>query len=119
MSESVSVLINNAGYSIRGTLEDVSIEAARRIFEVNFFSLISVTRACLPGMRRLREGTIVNLSSIVGKFTFPMGGVYAATKYAVEGISDALRMELRPLGIRVIPSARVLLPLNSTRWPLK
>ncbi len=96
------MLINNAGYSIRGTLEDVSIEAARRIFEVNFFSLISVTRACLPGMRRLREGTIVNLSSIVGKFTFPMGGVYAATKYAVEGISDALRMELRPLGIRVI-----------------
>lgn len=102
LPEPVSVLINNAGYSIRGTLEDVSIEAARRIFEVNFFSLISVTRACLPGMRRLREGTIVNLSSIVGKFPFPMGGVYAATKYAVEGISDALRMELRPLGIRVI-----------------
>ena len=102
LKEPVSVLINNAGYSIRGALEDVSMEAARRIFEVNFFSLIRVTKACLPGMRRMRQGTIVNLSSIVGKFTFPMSGIYAATKYAVEAISDALRMELRPFGIRVI-----------------
>lgn len=98
----VSVLINNAGYSIRGALEDVSIEAIKRLFEVNLFALIRVTQACLPGMRSLRKGTIVNLSSIVGKFTFPGSGVYAAAKYAVEGITDALRMELAPFGIRVV-----------------
>ncbi len=98
----VSVLINNAGYSIRGALEDVSMEAAKRLFEVNLFALIRITQACLPGMRGLRKGRIVNLSSIVGKFSFPGGGVYAASKYAVEGITDALRIELAPLGIKVV-----------------
>jgi len=98
----VSVLINNAGYSIRGALEDVSMEVIKRIFEVNLFALIHITQACLPGMRNLRKGTIVNLSSIAGKFAFPGSGVYAATKYAVEGITDALRMELAPFGIRVV-----------------
>lgn len=98
----VSVLINNAGYSIRGALEDVSMEAAKRLFEVNLFALIRITQACLPGMRSLRKGRIVNLSSIVGKFSFPGGGIYAASKYAVEGITDALRVELAPLGIKVV-----------------
>jgi len=98
----VSVLINNAGYSIRGVLEDVSMEAIKRLFDVNLFALIRITQACLPGMRNLRKGTIVNLSSIAGKFTFPGSGVYAATKYAVEGITDALRLELAPFGIRVV-----------------
>ena len=98
----VSVLINNAGYSVRGVLEDVSIEAIKRLFEVNLFSLIRVTQACLPGMRNLRKGTIVNLSSIAGKFTFPTSGAYAAAKYAIEGITDALRIELAPFGIRVV-----------------
>ena len=98
----VSVLINNAGYSVRGALEDVSMESIRRLFEVNVFSLIRVTQSCLPGMRKLRTGTIVNLSSMVGKFVFPMSGVYASTKHAVEAISDALRIELRPFGINVV-----------------
>jgi short-subunit dehydrogenase len=102
LGDPVSVLVSNAGYSIRGALEDVSLEAARRIFEVNFFSLIRVTQACLPGMRKMRKGTIINLSSIVGRFAFPMSGIYAASKYAVEAISDALRIELRPFGIRVV-----------------
>jgi short-subunit dehydrogenase len=102
MSEPVSVLINNAGYSIRGALEDVPMEALRRIFEVNLISLVQVTQACLPGMRRQRKGTVVNLSTIVGKFTFPMSGVYSATKHALEAITDSLRMEVRPFGIRVI-----------------
>ena len=102
LSEPVSVLINNAGYSIRGALEDVSMEAIKRLFEVNLFALMRVTQACLPGMRKLRKGTVVNLSSIVGKFSFPGSGVYAAAKYAVEGISDALRLELSPFGIRVV-----------------
>jgi len=102
LKEPVSVLINNAGYSIRGALEDVSLEAIRRLFEVDLFSLIRVTQACLPGMRTQRRGTIVNVSSIVGKFTFPMSGVYAAAKHGLEAISDALRMEARPFGIRVV-----------------
>jgi short-subunit dehydrogenase len=102
LSEPVSVLINDAGYSIRGAIEDVSLPAIRRLFEVNLFALIRVTQACLPGMRRVRRGTIVNLSSIVGKFPFPTSGPYAATKHAVEAISDALRIEVRPFGIRVV-----------------
>lgn len=102
LSEPVSVLINNAGFSLRGAVEDVSLSSIRRLFEVNLFALIKVTQACLPGMRRLRQGTIVNLSSIVGKFPFPTSGPYSATKHAVESVSDALRMEVRPFGIRVV-----------------
>ena len=98
----VTVLVNNAGYSVRGALEDVTIETIRRLFEVNLFALMRVTQACLPGMRMLRKGTIVNLSSIVGKFAFPCSGVYAAAKYAVEGITDGLRIELAPFGIKVV-----------------
>jgi NAD(P)-dependent dehydrogenase (short-subunit alcohol dehydrogenase family) len=74
----------------------------KRLFEVNLFSVVRVTQACLPHMRGQRKGTIVNLSSIVGKFPFPMSSVYAASKYAVEAISDGLRVELRPFGIRVV-----------------
>ena len=102
LSEPVSVLINNAGYSLRGVLEDVVIEAAKRMFQVNVFALMRVTQACLPGMRKMRGGTIVNLSSMAGKFAFPGSGPYAATKHAVEAITDALRIEVRPFGIRVV-----------------
>lgn len=102
LSEPVTVLINNAGFSIRGAVEDVSVSAVRSLFEVNLFALIQITQACLPGMRRLRKGTIVNLSSIVGKFPFPTSGPYSATKHALEAITDALRMEVRPFGIRVV-----------------
>src|SRR4030042_3023728 len=100
--EPISVLINNAGFSVRGAIEDVSLASIRRLFEVNVYGLIKVTQACLPAMRRIRYGTIVNLSSVVGKFPYPTSGPYAATKHAVETISDALRMEGRPFGIRVI-----------------
>jgi short-subunit dehydrogenase len=102
LSEPISVLINSAGFSLRGAVEDVSLTSIRRLFEVNLFALIRITQACLPGMRHLRKGTIVNLSSIVGKFPFPTSGPYSATKHAVESISDALRMEVRPFGIRVV-----------------
>ena len=102
LSKPVSVLINNAGYSLRGVLEDVAIEAAKRMFQVNVFALMRVTQACLPGMRKMRGGTIVNLSSMAGKFAFPGSGPYAATKHAVEAITDALRIEIRPFGIRVV-----------------
>ena len=102
LPEPVSVLVNNAGYAVRGAIEDVSMEAAKRLYEVNLFSLIRVTQACIPGMRKRRGGTIVNISSIVGKFTFPTSGIYASTKHAVEAVTDALRMELAPFGIRVV-----------------
>ncbi|HDZ89726.1 MAG TPA: SDR family NAD(P)-dependent oxidoreductase [Deltaproteobacteria bacterium] len=102
LPEPVTALINNAGYSLRGALEDVSIEAARRMFQVNVFALMRITQACLPGMRKMRGGTIVNLSSMAGKFAFPGSGPYAATKHAVEAITDALRVEVRPFGIRVV-----------------
>ncbi len=102
LPDPVAVLVNNAGYSVRGALEDVPIESARRLFEVNLFALIRVTQACLPAMRRQRRGIIVNLSSIVGKFTFPGSGIYAASKHALEAITDAMRMELEPLGIKVV-----------------
>ncbi len=102
LSEPISVLVNNAGFSIRGALEDMPLSSIRRLFEVNLFSLIRLTQACLPGMRRMRKGTIINISSIVGKFTFPLSGVYSSSKHAVEAISDALRLEVRPFGIRVV-----------------
>lgn len=102
LPEPVSILVNNAGYSIRGAVEDVPPDAVRRVFQVNVFALIRVTQACLPGMRKARKGRIVNLSSMVGKFPFPMSGIYAATKHAVEAVTDALRIEVRPFGIHVV-----------------
>jgi len=102
LPEPITVLVNNAGFSVRGMIEDVSVASVRHLFQVNLFALIRITQACLPGMRRLRKGTIINLSSVVGKFPYPTSGPYAATKHAVEAISDALRMELRPFGIRVV-----------------
>lgn len=101
-TEPVGVLVNNAGYATRGVVEEVALEKIKRMFEVNLFSLIRISQACLPGMRRLKKGTIVNVSSIVGRFPFPGSGVYAASKYAVEGITDAMRLELAPFGINVV-----------------
>ena len=102
LAEPIFVLINNAGFSVRGAIEDVSLASIRRLFEVNLFALFRITQACLPGMRRLRRGRIINLSSVVGKFPYPTSGPYAATKHAVEAITDALRMEVRPFGIYVV-----------------
>ncbi len=102
LPEPVGILVNNAGYSIRGVLEGQSVDAIRRLFEVNLFAWIRITQSCLPGMRRQRRGTIVNVSSLVGKVANPMNGAYAASKHAVEAFSDALRLEVRPFGIRVV-----------------
>jgi len=97
----ISVLVNNAGYSVRGVLEDVSIQVVKRLFEVNLFALIRLTQACLPAMRRQRKGIIVNLGSLVGKFTFPGSGPSAATKHAVEAVTDAMRLELEQNQTRI------------------
>ena len=98
----IDVLVNNAGYGSYGAIEDVPIDEARRQFEVNVFGLARLTQLVSPHMRTRGSGTIINISSIGGRLTTPLGGWYHATKYAVEALSDALRMELRPFGIDVV-----------------
>jgi NAD(P)-dependent dehydrogenase (short-subunit alcohol dehydrogenase family) len=98
----VGVLINNAGYSQSGAVETVPLEAVRRQFETNVFGLIGMCQLVLPGMREQHWGRIFNISSMGGRLTFPGGGVYHATKYAVEALSDALRFEVRGFGVKVI-----------------
>jgi len=98
----IDVLINNAGYGSYGALEDVPPEEARRQFDVNIFGLARLTQLVLPAMRAQRSGRIVNISSVGGKFGEAFGCWYHATKFAVEGLSDSLRMELHPLGIDVV-----------------
>ncbi len=98
----VGVLINNAGYSQSGTIEETPLELVRKQFETNVFGLVRLTQLVLPKMREQGRGKIVNLSSMGGKLTFPGGGFYHATKHAIESISDALRFEVRGFGIDVI-----------------
>ncbi len=97
----VGVLVNNAGYGQAGAVEEVTMEAARQQFETNVFGLLHLTQLVLPGMRRQRWGRVVNVSSMGGKIVFPGFGIYHATKFAVEAMSDALRFEVRGFGIRV------------------
>jgi NAD(P)-dependent dehydrogenase (short-subunit alcohol dehydrogenase family) len=98
----IDVLVNNAGYGALGAIEDVSLAEARRQFEVNMFGLARLTQLVLPHMRAQRGGRIINMSSIGGRIHVPLGGWYHATKFAVEGFSDALRLEVAPFGIRVV-----------------
>jgi len=98
----VGVLINNAGYSQSGAVESVAIDDVRAQFETNVFGLIRMSQLALPGMREQGWGKIVNLGSMGGRLTFPGGGIYHATKYAVEALSDALRFEVRGFGVDVI-----------------
>ncbi|MDQ4025687.1 MAG: oxidoreductase [Actinomycetota bacterium] len=98
----VGVLVNNAGYGQGGAVEEVPIEEMRRQFETNFFGLARLTQLVLPAMRHQGWGRIVNVSSMGGRLTLPGGGVYHATKHAVEALSDALRFEVRPFGVDVV-----------------
>jgi len=98
----LDVLVNNAGYGSYGSVEDVPIDEARRQFEVNVFGLARLTQLVTPHMRAQGTGRIINVSSIGGKFYEPLGAWYHATKFAVEGFSDSLRVELAPYGIRVV-----------------
>lgn len=97
----VDVLLNNAGYGAYGPLEAFDLDGIRRQFDTNVIGLIETTKAFLPHMRSRREGTIVNISSVGGRMTFPLGTLYHGTKFAVEGLSEAMHFELEPLGIRV------------------
>jgi NAD(P)-dependent dehydrogenase (short-subunit alcohol dehydrogenase family) len=98
----LDVLVNNAGYGSYGALEDVPLEEARRQFEVNVFGLARICQLVLPIMRAQKSGKIVNVTSIGGKIWEPLGSWYHATKFAVEGLSDCLRVEVGRLGIDVI-----------------
>lgn len=98
----VDVLVNNAGFGLYGAVEDVTVADARYQFEVNLFGMARLTQLVLPGMRARGAGKIVNLSSMGGKIYTPLGAWYHASKHAVEGWSDCLRLELKPFGIDVI-----------------
>jgi NAD(P)-dependent dehydrogenase (short-subunit alcohol dehydrogenase family) len=98
----VGALINNAGYSQSGAIETVPLDEVRRQFETNVFGLARMCQLVLPRMRAQRSGRIVNISSIGGTLVFPGGGIYHATKYAVEALSDALRFEVKGFGIQVV-----------------
>jgi NAD(P)-dependent dehydrogenase (short-subunit alcohol dehydrogenase family) len=98
----IDVLVNNAGYSQSGAVESVPLAMTRAQFETNVFGPLRLIQLVLPGMRRRGAGRIVNVSSMGGRLVFPGGGVYHASKYALEALSDALRHELRPFGIAVV-----------------
>ena len=97
----IDVLVNNAGVGIDGAVEDVTDAEAKAVFETNVFGVLRVLRAVLPSMRRQGGGTVVNVSSLAGRVSAPFGGIYSASKYALEAISEALHYELGPFGIRV------------------
>jgi len=98
---SVGTLVNNAGYGEYGAVEEVDLDKVRAMFETNVFGLARMCQLVLPGMRRAGRGRIVNIGSMGGRFVFPLGGYYHATKYAVEALTDALRMEVKAFGIDV------------------
>lgn len=98
----IDVLFNNAGYGVFGPIECVSMEDIQRQYDVNVFGMARLIKAVLPHMRKQRSGLIINTASMVGHIAFPVMGWYASTKHAVEGMSDALRMEVKPFGIDVV-----------------
>ena len=98
----VDVLVNNAGIAIAGALEDCCIADAKEQFDVNLFGALRVCRAVLPAMRRQRSGYIINIGSIGGLIAIPFQGLYSASKFALEGLSESLRLEVRDFGIQVV-----------------
>jgi NAD(P)-dependent dehydrogenase (short-subunit alcohol dehydrogenase family) len=110
----IDVLVNAAGYGYYGAIEDVPLSEARDQFEVNVFGAARLTQLVLPHMRDQRSGTIINITSMGGKIYTPLGGWYHATKFALEALSDCLRLEVKPFGINVV----VIEPGGiQTEWP--
>ncbi|GAA3324660.1 hypothetical protein GCM10020331_053430 [Ectobacillus funiculus] len=98
----IDLLVNNAGYAAGGFTEELAAEQWRQQFEVNFFGLVTVTKAVLPSMRERRSGKIINISSISGRIGFPSMGPYVSSKFAVEGFSESLRLEMLRYGVYVV-----------------
>ena len=98
----IDVLVNNAGYAQIGPLEELSDKQIQQMFDVNVFGATRMTRAVVPYMRKQKSGRIINISSIAGKMVTPVNGSYAASKFALEALSDALRWELKPFNIQVV-----------------
>ncbi|HEY4415394.1 MAG TPA: oxidoreductase [Verrucomicrobiae bacterium] len=112
-SGGIDILINNAGYGSYGSIEEVPLSEARRQFEVNLFGLAALTQLVIPRLRQQRRGWIINITSIAGIHALPYGGWYHATKFAVEGLSSALRQELQPFDVNVV----IIRPgLIKTEW---
>jgi NAD(P)-dependent dehydrogenase (short-subunit alcohol dehydrogenase family) len=97
----LDVLVNNAGYELAGALEEVSLDEAKAQFETNFFGVVRMVKAVLPLMRRQEGGQIINISSLAGLSPVPFMGIYSASKFALEGYTEALRLEVQPLNIHV------------------
>lgn len=108
----IDVLINNAGYALCATMEDVTLPDLRAQFETNFFGVVRVTQCVLPHMRQRGRGRIINMSSIAGKYSWPLFGPYSASKFALEGMTDALRIEARLYGIQVVLIEPGYIPTN-------
>lgn len=98
----LDVVVNNAGAALAGAVEDTSVEEARAQFNVNFFGVLRVCRAVLPVLRQQRSGYIVNIGSIGGLLALPYQGLYSASKFALEGLTESLRLEARPFGVNVV-----------------
>lgn len=98
----IDILINNAGYGMFGPIEEISIEEIKEQFETNFFGTIRLIKAIVPIMRKQRKGTIVNISSMVGRFGVPLNAAYVSSKFALEGLSESISFELQEFGIKVI-----------------
>jgi len=129
-TDRIDALVNNAGYSQSGAVEEVPLEEVRRQFETNVFGLVRLTQLVLPSMRARGRGRIVNIGSMGGRLTFPGGGIYHATKHALEAITDALRFEVAGFGVEVVliqpglirsgftaAVTKALAPLASARGP--
>lgn len=97
----IDVLVNNAGYGAYGVLEATPVDSIRKQYETNVIGLLATTLAVLPGMRQRRSGVVVNVSSVISRIAFPFASLYASSKFAVEGLSEALSFELREIGVRV------------------
>jgi NAD(P)-dependent dehydrogenase (short-subunit alcohol dehydrogenase family) len=100
-SRRIDVLVNNAGYGLVGSVEDMSIEEMKAQYETNVFGTFRVTKAVLPHMRKQRGGSIINISSIAGRIALPLYSAYVSTKFAIEGLSESMAYELEPFGIKV------------------
>jgi NADP-dependent 3-hydroxy acid dehydrogenase YdfG len=118
----IDVLVNNAGIGSAGVTEAFTAEQAKVVFETNVIGLLRVTRAVLPSMRENRDGLIINIGSILGRVTFPFFGIYGASKFAVEALTDSLRYEVSQVGVEVVEVQPSAYPTNfpsSARWSFR